>query len=44
VFDNLAADADSDGDITIVDATFIQRFAINIPVPYPIGRRIGSTE
>ena len=44
VFDKLAADVDSDGDITIVDATFIQRAAINIPVPYPIGKRIGSTE
>lgn len=44
VFDKLAADVDSDGDITIVDATFIQRAAINVPVPYPIGKRIGSTE
>ena len=44
VFDKLAADVDSDGDITIVDATFIQRAAINVPVPYPVGRRIESTE
>jgi hypothetical protein len=30
-------DVDGDGDLTVVDATFIQRHATLVPVPYPIG-------
>ena len=34
------ADVDGDGELTIVDATFIQRYATGIPTPYDIGKFI----
>ncbi len=33
-------DIDGDGDITIVDTTFLQRYTVGLPTPYPIGEKI----
>lgn len=33
-------DVDGDGDATVVDATYIQRFATRVNVPYPVGELI----
>ena len=35
-----AADVDGDGDVTILDVSWIQRYIAEIPVQYPIGESI----
>ena len=38
-FDEQAADADGDGDVTAFDVTFIQRYLAGFETPYPIGEK-----
>ncbi len=39
-FNEAAADVDGDGEVTIVDATWIQRYNIGMRVPHPVGEYI----
>ena len=36
-FNAAAADVDGDGEISAMDATWIQRYLTTLPVKYPIG-------
>jgi hypothetical protein len=38
------ADVDGDGEITIIDATYIQRYLAEMDTPYRIGETVGSGE
>ena len=40
----LAADADGNGEVEIIDATWIQRSLVLFDVPYPIGETVVETE
>ena len=35
-----ACDVNGDGEVDIIDVTYIQRYLANIAIPYPIGERV----
>ena len=38
----MLGDVDGDGEVTVLDATFIQRYATKAKVPYPIGEPVNG--
>ena len=40
----LLGDVDGDGEVTIIDATFIQRWLASIPIPFELNKNIADTD
>ena len=40
VINEAAADVDGDGEVTIIDVTFIQRYLASMPVAFPINEYV----